>query len=131
MSKIPKQKVGLVILTGDEKSRRSLRAWLKREAASLHYKVKTIEFGNPEATIMLFKSKFGEDVVRDTTLENLHWLCGERTLGSPESYQSPYNTDMPRNIFIGMLLKLWTPANDAELKIAMQILDLEKEASAM
>lgn len=131
MPNVPKQKIGLVILTGDETSRSGLKLWLRREASSLHYKVKTIELGNPEATILLFKSKFGADVVRDTTFEDLHWLCGERILGNPEKYQSPYNKNMPRNIFIGMLIKLWTPVNDAELEIAMHILDLWKDASAM
>jgi hypothetical protein len=131
MSNGTQQRVGLVVLTGDEGDRQSLKSWLKREVASLHYKVKVLEFGNPEATILLFKSKFGESIVNDSTFKDLHWLCGERTLGDPEKYQSPYNNGMTREVFLSMLTKVWTPVNDSELAIAMHILHLEKEASAM
>ncbi len=125
------QSVGLVVLTGDEEGRQSVKSWLKREAASLHYKVKVLEIGNPESTILLFKSKFSETVARDTTIEDLAWLCGERTLGDRDKYQSPFSKETPKKVFLSMLVTVWTPVNNAELEIAMHILHLEKEASAM
>lgn len=131
MSKETKQIVGIVVLTGAEDERQSLKSWLKREMASLHYKVKVLEYGNPEASVLLFKSKFGEQIVEDTTIKDLQWLCGEGTLGDPEKYQSPYNKSIPRDVFLNMLTKVWAPVNKSELEIAMHILHLEKEASAM
>lgn len=125
------QSVGLVVLTGDESENLELRHNLILEIGLYHHRVHmTIEFHRPRATILILRSIYGGEKGTNCMLEDLNSICGSRTLKSPANYKSEYSRKTPAAIFLSGITHIWTPVNLEELDIVLDILGLQKQASA-